>query len=486
MATITSAQSGNFSAGATWVGGVVPGAGDDAVAATGTVVTIDTDVTVISFQQAGTGKFVLGGGRTVSGNVIANAGTFTSGGTVEVTAGVGTTATITGNVTGVSTTTANTAGIVVTGVGTFVLNGSVTGSAGNGASEALGSAGVYTNVTCTITINGAVTGGTGTHKRGFQSDVSSNGTFTINGNVTAGGTGGCHGVFIQGTSASLAIIGNVLGVGIANSIAHGVTVTGTSATVTITGNVNGSTTANSTSGVAMLGISSVLAITGNLVGGSGSGSHAVIVTGASVSATVTGNVTAVSIVAAAHGIATAGLSSTITVTGNVTAGLAPSNHGINATGGSSTVNVVGSVSAATTLSHGILSSATANGVIFQGNLTDSLNGAVAIYTRIFRMSATNSGITTYTNTVGYPTGTPVSRVSPDNVTGMAQEADVRLNTIYGFNSELEGTLAVPPATAVGSGVPVDNTIGTAVFTTADIAALVGAQVAAAVSTPSVP
>ena len=54
MATITSAGTGNFTAGATWVGGVAPGSGDIAVAATGHSVTIDADVTVSEFQQAGT------------------------------------------------------------------------------------------------------------------------------------------------------------------------------------------------------------------------------------------------------------------------------------------------------------------------------------------------------------------------------------------------------------------------------------------------
>ena len=48
MATITSAGTGNFTAGATWVGGVAPGSGDIAVAATGHSVTIDADVTVTS------------------------------------------------------------------------------------------------------------------------------------------------------------------------------------------------------------------------------------------------------------------------------------------------------------------------------------------------------------------------------------------------------------------------------------------------------
>lgn len=450
MATITSAQSGNFSDTATWVGGVVPGASDDAVAATGHTVAINVDTTVISVQQAGTGKFTLGNGRTLTGNVIANAGTFTSGGTVDVTAT--TTAVINGNVTGVSTTANNTAGVVVSGTGGLTINGSVTGSPGNGSSITNGSAAVYTNVTCTITINGAVTHG-GNNKRGLQAGASSNGTFTIIGNVTqAVGDGGC--VYLLGASPTLNITG----------------------TVTLN---NGSSI-----GIAATGASPVVTITGDIVGPSGTFGTVIQINGSNSVLNITGNITfAVGSNNSSTGVTSTGVFATFSLTGSITAGLGDSAHGISYTGASSTVSVIGSANGAGVRSHGINSTATANGVIFQGDMTDSLNGAVAVYTRIFRMSATNSGVTTYTNTVGYPTGTPVSRVSPDNVTGMASQTDVRLNTVYGFNSELTGSLAVPPANAVGAGVPVDNTTGTAALSPADIAGLVGAQIAAAVSSP---
>ena len=447
MATITSAASGDFSAGATWVGGVVPTVGDDAVAATGHTVVIDVDTTVDKVTQAGTGKFTLGNGRTLTANVEANAGTFTSGGTVDVTAT--TAATINGNLTGVSSTAVNIAGVVMTGSGTLTINGSITGSAGNASSEANGHAGLYTNVTCTLNVNGALQGGSGNFKFAIRFGSSSNATSNLVGSVTAAANS--YGLFIQGTS----VVANVTGaVTASGNTGHAVVVTGASASITVTGDVTG----------------------GNVVPG-----RAILLTGSGSSATITGNV--LPGVANTFTIEGTGASNSISVTGNVTAGSNLSQHAINATGASSTVNLIGSATAAGTLSHGINSTATSNGVIFQGDMTDSLNGAVAVYARVFRMSATNSGITTYTNTVGYPTGTPVSRVSPDNVTGMPAESDVRDAFVYGFNSELEGTLAVPPASAVGSGVPVDNTTGTASLSPADVAALVGAQIAAAVSSP---
>jgi hypothetical protein len=486
MAVITSTTTGNFSDGATWVGGVVPGVGDDAVAATGTIVTIDTDVTVISFQQAGTGKFVLGDNRTVSGNVITNAGTFASGGTVEVTAGVGTTATINGNVTGVSTTTSNTAGIVVTGVGTLVLNGTVTGSAGNGTSEANGSAAVYTDVNSTINVNGNVAGGTGNHKRGIQGGSSSNVVLTVTntGSIQSGSGQNAYAIFGAGTSPNINLTTATLSPGSGTS-SHAVQVTGSSPTVTVTATTINAGATNQI-GVNINGITASLTVTATTVeGGTGSGAVGIGLSGANATSNLTVTTLRGGTGNGAHGFSLSGSSGVLTVTGDVQGGSGASAYGINATGASTTVTINGSATAVSTLSHAIFSSATANGVIFQGNLTDSLNGAKAIYARIFRITATNSGTTTYTNTVGYPTGTPVTRVSPDLVTGMPATTDVRDATVYGYNSELTGTMSVPSASNVRLGVAVDNTTGTGALDVGTIIAVTGAQVAAASSNPSV-
>jgi hypothetical protein len=61
----------------------------------------------------------------------------------------------------------------------------------------------------------------------------------------------------------------------------------------------------------------------------------------------------------------------------------------------------------------------------------------------------------------------------DSVGGNPATSNVRSGTVYGPNSELTGTCAVPPAASVGVGVPVDNTTGTAAITAASIRSAIG-------------
>lgn len=453
MATITSAGSGNFSAGATWVGGVVPGAADDAVAATGHTVVIDTNTTVESVSQAGTGKFQLPGGVTLTGNVTINAGTVTSGGTVEVTATAGQTATITGAVSGASSTLITQAGVVVTGLGALIINGAVTGTAGNVADNGISEcAAVYTNVASSITVNGAVTAG-GTRKYGVWAGASSaTASLTINGDATAGGGGGSVAVMSYGASVTIAMTGNATG----SSTSAAVQATGSSATITITGNV---TTGAGGVGASTTGASAAITITGNVTGGSGSNTYGVQATGAS---------------------------ATVTVTGGVTGGGGTNAHGVYCSGATSLATVIGTVTAANTTGNGIRSDATSSGygVVVNGSMLDSAGGVTAIWSRFFRLAANANASSRYANTSNFPNGGFLSRVSPDNVTGMPTVGNVRYATVYGYNSELTGTLRVPPANSVASGVPVDNTTGLAALSPADVAALVGAQIAAALnSTP---
>ena len=78
MAAIRAILSGNFSSPLTWLGGVVPGAADDAVSNTFTVV-VDTNITVLSLSNSTTGGATAGGGfNFTTGGLTANVTSLTA------------------------------------------------------------------------------------------------------------------------------------------------------------------------------------------------------------------------------------------------------------------------------------------------------------------------------------------------------------------------------------------------------------------------
>jgi hypothetical protein len=60
-------------------------------------------------------------------------------------------------------------------------------------------------------------------------------------------------------------------------------------------------------------------------------------------------------------------------------------------------------------------------------------------------------------------------VTPDHATNFPAESNVRSGITFGISGALTGTLVVPAANSVAFGVPVDNTIGTAVLTPSAVA-----------------
>lgn len=311
---------------------------------------------------------------------------------------------------------------------------------------------------------------------------SGNSNITISANINGAGIGNQPGVVISGSTPVVNIVGNCFGG--SSTSCHGVLVSGESATVNITGNCRAGF--GLSAGAAVTGTNGVLNVTGNAFGADntgGSPSSGIIASGSNATINLTGNATA-GLFAGSYGVDTTGSFTIVNITGNATASSTASTHGVRSTGAFSMVNIIGSATANSNLSHGIVCSATARGVVFQGSMADSPSGAVAVYSRIFRMSATNSGVTQYANTVGFPNGTLVSRVSPNNTTGTPNPIDVRRGVSYGYNNEVTGTLAVPPAQAVKYGTPVGATVGSGEFDLARTASVLAEAIASGMTAGS--
>jgi hypothetical protein len=157
MALITSAATGNFSAGATWTGGVVPTVGDEARASTGHTVTIDVDTTCDEVSNAGTGIFTLASGVTLTANVTSKSAT-PSRNCVQFTAASPAVAYIVGNCTGGSNATTTNA-VVNANTGALNITGNCTGGNGSQGGPTNGCNALSNASAGSVTITGNCTGG---------------------------------------------------------------------------------------------------------------------------------------------------------------------------------------------------------------------------------------------------------------------------------------------------------------------------------------
>jgi hypothetical protein len=198
MALITSAATGNFSAGATWTGGVVPTVGDEARASTGHTVTIDVNTTCDEVSNAGTGIFTLASGVTLTANVTSKS-TTTSRNCLQFTAASPATASIVGNIS--AGTVSGATGVLVSGTGTLNVTGNITG--GSGASAY----GLNSGAASNVSITGNITGGSASNSFAVFANV---GTFTITGNSTAGTATGAAGTY-SNSSSTITITGIATG-----------------------------------------------------------------------------------------------------------------------------------------------------------------------------------------------------------------------------------------------------------------------------------
>jgi hypothetical protein len=202
MALITSAASGNFNAGATWTGGIVPTVGDEARASTGHTVTITANATCDEISNAGTGIFTLNDGVTLTANVSSKSATTTRN-CLQFTAASPAVGYIVGNCTGGINAAANVAAVNIN-TGSLNITGNCTGGSGGQGGAILGCSAVSNNSTGTVTITGNCTGGSFQNAHGAQN--TSTGSITVIGNCQ-GGTAANFGLMNNST-------GNVTVVGI--------------------------------------------------------------------------------------------------------------------------------------------------------------------------------------------------------------------------------------------------------------------------------
>jgi hypothetical protein len=366
----------------------------------------------------------------------------------------------------------------------------------------------------TYTITGKILGDQSTTNGGVGATFTGS-NITINGDCEGGLAS--YGATITGNSV-FNITGNIIGKASGNTVSGGLQVAGTS-TGTITGNVTNSSVGAggnnnglilSTSGtvniygdiiragpngaVLRIGAINTTNIFGNIYVTGGTSSHIVSIDINGVTLNVTGNVTAPNLgTGNSTGIFSA-VSCTITVNGNVTGGNinGSQNAGVYITATSGvTVTINGSaIGGNGNFSQGVYMTggtafvrrAVANGygVGSVGLVaTPGVGGAqgALIYVQEFEFGArgmspvsTDCRIQLTANSVVIfrdASLNQITLVNPSSVVTPPAVTDVRSGVTYNAGN-LTGTCAVPAASSVAAGVAVDNTVGTAVLTQANV------------------
>jgi hypothetical protein len=509
MAVIKAAASGNWSATATWTGGVVPSL-NDTVYANGFTVTLDQAIDLTGSTVDTSGSFIAGQiyqivsvGTTnfaLTANCIApgtNAGTavaITSAvGNIFQAVNAGTATTGTARRMGALLNYVNTPLTIATG-GSFTMAASYNIT---GAYIQAGSANCLTvSAAASSTLAGCRATGSAFTLSTRAIAFSSSGTLTLNGIVAIGGrvagstvANGAHA--IESTSAA----GTV-------AFTNASTLTGGSGAVTLAINNNStgtvtvtSSTVTGGSGQTALGIENnstgTVTLTSSTVTGGSNATAIGIENGSTGTVTITSSTVTGGSNATAYGINNFSTGTVTLTSTTVTGGSNATAYGINnqSTG---PVTITGDVTAST--GAGVLNASTGS-VTITGTLTPTTAVHALQCTNTTGANITLSGSLIYANNGFAPTNCLKFLMNPtptmakvrfakngsttysdfftaDNSLGQAAITDVRFGTVYASGT-LTGVAYIPSASSVAFGVPVDNTTGTATLTAADVRAALG-------------
>jgi hypothetical protein len=431
MANYLPQATGNWST-TTWItafsnltafaGGNTPPTIIDDVYADGKTITVDINTAVNSIRTTTTprtgglagGGFTITNGITLTANVLAGTTNCLVFSLVSPS-----TSTLVGNVTS-SQVTAGAVGITNSNSGTLNIFGNILGGAANNSP-----AGGINSGAGIMNVVGNVIGGPGVNCHGITS--SSTGTVNITGTVIASNSSSSsQGVTNTGVG-SVNVVGNVFGAGAAG-ISNGST-----GIITVTGQVSGGNTANA------IGItnssSGTVYLTGNALGGVGSSTFAILNNS-------TGSVYI-------YGTATGGANGVIGVVNNST-GLFYVTKVVGNAFGLGSVGIVAAAGA----------SNSQNGRMYVEQVEFGPRGQTPISGPVYIIPSNRNTLTgvltALGNTVTFYNSLSVSGLIPPT-------SSVRLGTVYNVGNSV-GTMAVPSASAVQFGVPVDNTVGVAALT----------------------
>jgi hypothetical protein len=337
--------------------------------------------------------------------------------------------------------TSNTLPLIVAGGGfTFANGGNLTCTDSNGVVNR-----DIASVYCltfdlaspnTATLNANVsTAGLVTNGRSIL--VQNTGTFNMVGDYTIQtfNTNGRATIFVNG-STTINIVGNISNNLVTPNQSSTLWVTAGTPTINITGNVSGGSSNNHNAGFGngiYAAIVATINITGNVITNSSPSIHLMGGT-----TNLIGNITGGNSFTAIYNVTTA---ATISVTGIITAG----------TGAPAIYSAI-----ALTSGYG-----SGTFVKVSGNVVNSSNIMAIVAPRVTIDTNTSSWlfqISTGGNRTLYAAGVDLGNPATSNV---------RFGTTYGASGELTGTLRVPSASNVLSGVLTDNTTGTLLMTPAD-------------------